>query len=478
MIRLISAATAALFTCGAADQALAGNWPTYAGSSYRQGNNPSETVLTPATVPNMTLHWSAQVGAAQTVTQPVYVENVNTLYGTHNEVFTAEEYSTISAYNAVTGKRDWRTQLPTNQIIPNTCIDKVMGVQGTPTVDPVAQALYVVDGYGALHALSTHNGVEKTGYPVQLIDPVNYANGGYNHSSPTLVGSMLYVTTSGTNACEDWPAPYHGAVYAFNTQTQAISNTFFSMTSGAGGGIWGPGGAMSDPVTGRLFVGTGNGLDLQVPTAYAISIVALDPNLNVLDHHSPGKPTINPLGDLDFASTPTPIDAPNCPPLMSVLNKNGDLFLYQRNSLGTGPTQILVVTQGGGNSAAIGSAAYDPNATLLILNNPLPSKNGAYTNGAVAFMVNAGCTLTPVWQTTFGLGTYTINTKSFQPVIAGGVVYVVSGPSASVLAFNELTGAPLWSSGSIFTTPTIAPVAVADGQLFVQSGKYLYVFGL
>jgi outer membrane protein assembly factor BamB len=478
VVKPITAVSAAFFACAVGGQALAGNWSTYGGSSYRQGNNSAETVLTPATVPNMKLHWTVQVGAAAAVTQPIYVENVNTLYGTHNEVFTAEELSTISAYNALTGKRDWRTQLPVNQIIPNTCIDKVMGVQGTPTVDPVAQALYVVDGYGALHALSTHNGIELTGYPVQLIDPVNYANGSYNHSSPTLVGNMLYVTTSGTNGCEDWPAPYHGAVYAFNTQTQSVSSTFFSMTTGAGGGIWGPGGAMSDPVTGRLFVGTGNGQNLKVKTPYAMSIMALDPNLNILDYHSPGLPTINPLGDLDFASTPTPIDAPNCPPLMSILNKNGELFLYQREALGAGPTQILAVTQGGGNSASIGSASYDPAANVLVLNNPLPSKNGAYTNGAVAFTVNAGCTLTPVWQTEFGLGVYTINTKAFQPVIAGGVVYVVTGPSASVLAFNELTGAALWSSGSLFTTPTIAPVAVADGQLYVQSGKYLYVFGL
>jgi outer membrane protein assembly factor BamB len=54
----------------------------------------------------------------------------------------------------------------------------------------------------------------------------------------------------------------------------------------------------------------------------------------------------------------------------------------------------------------------------------------------------------------------------------------VTGDGNSVLALNEMTGAPLWSSGSSITTPTVTPVMVEDGQMFVQDHNYIYAWGL
>ena len=52
------------------------------------------------------------------------------------------------------------------------------------------------------------------------------------------------------------------------------------------------------------------------------------------------------------------------------------------------------------------------------------------------------------------------------------------GEAKSVLAFNEANGALLWNSGTQMKDPTTAPLTVANGQVFVQSGKKLYVWGL
>jgi outer membrane protein assembly factor BamB len=63
-------------------------------------------------------------------------------------------------------------------------------------------------------------------------------------------------------------------------------------------------------------------------------------------------------------------------------------------------------------------------------------------------------------------------------VVADGVVWFVTGEAKSVLAFNEANGALLWNSGTQMKDPTTAPLTVANGQVFVQSGKKLYVWGL
>jgi outer membrane protein assembly factor BamB len=460
-------------------RATAGNWPTFAGSAERLGDNASETALINATVPNLSLLWRREL-ASPTAAQTVYMEQVATVNGTHDEVFQATLNGKIWALNAATGVPDWRVQLPLSQAQAGSCVAAGSGIKGTPTIDPVAGIMYVVDGNGGLHALAIGTGAEQAGYPVQVIDPVNLFNGSFNHSSPTLVGTMLYITTSGSNACENADQPYHGSVIAFDTQTQSVVNTFFAMTgTPGGGGIWGPGGALWDPVTGRLFAGTGNGMGLKVKTPLAESVVALDINANLLDSHSPDKPYVNPLGDVDFASTPTPIDVPGCAPLLSIMNKNGNLFLYLRSNLAAGPVQVMDISNGGGKSAFIGMAAYDPAAQMLFINNPIASRNGAVTNGGVALSISApSCLLSLAWQTEYGADVFNGSTRATDPVIAGGVVWFTTGAGDSVLAFDELTGAPLWSSGSALPASVRTPVTVADGQMFVQSGGALYAWGL
>ena len=482
--QLFSVAT--LVALGYSSAASAVNWPTYAGSAQRLGLNASETALTPATVSGLKLKWHVVLQSTSEL-QPLYIEAVPTIGGTHNEVFQTTSSGQVAAINAGTGVTDWSVQLPTTQAQTGSCIPAGIGAHGTPTIDINAMLMYVVDGNGALHALNIADGIEASGYPAQVVDSTDQATGSFNHSSPTLIGNLLFITTSAIGACEGARSPFHGEVIAFNTQTLSVVNTFYPIQQATGGGgIWGPGGAMIDPVTQNLFVATGNALAAPDYAPLGESVVSLDQSLDILQTHSPGKGILTKKGDFDFGSTPTPIDVPGCPPLLAVLNKTGDLYVYQRQNLSAGPVQILDVSNGGGgNTAFFGMAAYDPATQMLFVNNPLASKSGAFTNGAIAFAApsSPACNSAPqqlsvAWQTTYGANEFSSLSRSTDPIIAGGLVWLATGAGRSVMALNEATGAPVWSSGSAVKAPTISSVTVVDGQLFVQTGLTLVSYGL
>jgi outer membrane protein assembly factor BamB len=455
--------------------AFAGNWPTFAGSSMRLNYVNDETLLTPSTVTKLRQHWSVNL-AGPSATQPLFMQQVASANGTHDEVFQTTMKGRVVALNAATGAVDWSVQLPAGA--PPCSPGSTPGVHGTPTIDPATGLMYVVDATGLLHALAIASGAEGAPYPVQVISESDTSHGSFNHSSPTLDGATLYITTSANGSCEQMGS-FRGSVIAFDTQTHAVSQTFYPLAAGPGGGIWGAGGVMADSVTGRLFVATGNALTPPAYAPMAESVVALAIDLTMTDSNSPGVPLLSPKGDLDFGSTPTPIDIHGCPPLLSVMNKTGDLMLYRRRNLHHGPVQVIAMSKGGGSSAFIGMAAYDPVLGMLFIDNPLGSPDGTYTHGAVGMIVHhPGCTLAVGWQTTFGAGVFSEATKATDPVVAGGVVWFVSGAGNSVLAFAEVGGALLWSSGDALRAATTTPVTVADGQMFVQSGTNIYAWGL
>jgi outer membrane protein assembly factor BamB len=469
----------------AAGRVSATNWLTFAGSNNRLGVNPHETILTPQTVSGLTLRWNTKL-SARSEAQPLYMEQVPTANGTHSEVFVALVNGMVAALDAATGKIDWQVQLPVSSPPPpGGCGPVGFGIAGTPTIDARFGILYVVDGVGALHALGVGTGAESIGYPIQVIDSVNLAQSAHNHSSPTLVGSQIYVTTSISGDCEP-TAPMHGAIYAVSTQSQTVTASFFPVgTANFGGGaIWGPGGAMLDPATGALWIATGNSFTRPYYAPLAESVVSLNRSLHVLQSASPGAAYFQETGDSDFGSTPTPIDVPNCPALLAALNKTGNLFVYQRAHLSAGPVQVIDMSLKSDSSPFIGMAAYDSATQLLVINNPISSPTGVFTNGAIALQApsspacQTSSALTTAWQTTYGTDQQSPYTRATDPVIAGGLVWVVTGTSQTVLALNETTGAPVWSSGSTLNADTQYPVTVVDGMMFVQTYYNLFAFSL
>src|SRR5207302_1159003 len=141
----------------------------------------------------------------QVYAQPLYVANVVIPnQGIHNVVYVATENNTVYAFDADThGAPLWQTSLSINggTAVPSSdvnCPDvvPVIGVTGTPVIDPTTNTLYVVaktkEGpsyFQRLHALDIATGAEKFGGPVAIEATVSGTGDGSNEAN------NLYVMT-------------------------------------------------------------------------------------------------------------------------------------------------------------------------------------------------------------------------------------------------------------------------------------------
>jgi len=181
---------------------------TYHFDPARTGANVNETILTPGTVSAATFgKLFADPVDGQIYTQPLYVASVAIPgQGSHNVVYVATENDTVYAFDAdIAGAPLWQTSLLTNAgtAVPSSdtgCGDltPVIGVTGTPVIDPGTNTLYVVANtkegdpttpsyVQRLHALDIATGAEKFGGPVAIAAAVpGTGDGGNGLPSPSI----------------------------------------------------------------------------------------------------------------------------------------------------------------------------------------------------------------------------------------------------------------------------------------------------
>jgi hypothetical protein len=283
----------------------------------RTGANTSETILTPTNV------ISSQFGKVfshpvdgYVYAQPLYVPGV-TIGGTkHNVVFVATENDSVYAFDAdnnvgANANPLWHvsllpsgaTAVPASDL-HQTDIVPVIGITGTPVIDPAAGTLYVVAKskesgtyVQRLHALNITSGADKVA-AVKLAASVSGngtgSSGGTLHFDPfwenqrpglLLLNGRVYIGFSAHQDLGTW----HGWILAYNASTLAQTGAWCSTPNGVDGGIWGAGSGLAadvpDPTGhpyGRILTATGNGVyDAVAPNYnnsmdYGDSIVRLD----------------------------------------------------------------------------------------------------------------------------------------------------------------------------------------------------------
>ncbi|MBV9081572.1 MAG: PQQ-binding-like beta-propeller repeat protein, partial [Acidobacteriaceae bacterium] len=351
-IRTATAATAlSLYAAAAVAQT---NWATFGFDPQRTGYNPQETVLSPQTVPSLELKWFFSLGSEGVTAQPVEARGI---------VFTMTDAGTVYAFDEKSGQAIWSKQLGVTQTDCGAGTDLPNGIIGnvaTPTVDQSNFGLLIVSGDGLLHAFDGAVGSEWPGYPIQIMDP-------YNRGRTFVYGAPLYDWTHSTlniataSGCDQ--PPYRGQIvqvlHTGKSRPIILKRWFTDGAQGPdGGGIWGPGGLSADAGFGAFYTATGNALTTPESYGYADKIVRFDYRLNVQASNGPNISD----GDLDFGSTPVLYEPPGCPAQLAALNKNGQLFVYNRNAIGGGPIQVLQIasTSSGEESRFIGAVAYDP----------------------------------------------------------------------------------------------------------------------
>ena len=466
-VSLFTTCVAILFLNGVIARAQT-DWLTFGFDSQRTGYNPQEMILSSQTVPSLQFQWGVNLGAPMTA-QPIEANGL---------VYAATWVGMIYAIDPLAGSVVWSKQLGATQ---TSCNDfaangDIVGIIGTPTTDTMNGRVFVVSGDDLLHALDPATGRELANYPLQLLGPANDAPRTFVYGSPTYnpANNSLYLATA--SVC-DIP-PYHGQVMRVDVTPGAaprvLRRWFVDGSNGPdGGGIWGPGGVAIGPFNKALFVATGNAGAFPENLFYGDHVVRLGLNLNVEAANSPSDLN-NQQSDSDFGSTPLLYHPSGCPPLLTALNKNGALYVYNRNAIDSGPMQELQIM--GQTGGFVGEAAYDPGINQIYVTSNFDDGVGVFFHGIIALAVQSDCTLALAWQQQIGTND---GFATIPPIAANGVVYTPTGDGSSVFAFDGASGQYLWDTGVIAQGGFFAAPMVVNGQLFVADfAGNLSAFGL
>lgn len=468
--RTLGAAVASSFT--------ATDWPTFGMNAQRTGNNSVETVLTTSNVTSLRTHWATDLGGP-ILTQPTLATGVNIHGALTDVVYAATLQGDMFALNAFTGAIIWQQHVAPAR---TTCSDFAasggnIGFIGTPTIDRLRSQLYIVSGDGFLHAYDLATGADLEALHVAIPDAAN-ASTTFVYGSPTLSDTSLYVTTA--SACDS--TPYHGQVVRVSVDDGAILQRWYptGVNGPSGGGIWGPGGVSVVRGGSAVFALTGNSLANPQNAAFAEHVVELTGNLAVIASNAPSAPVTR---DADFGATAPLFEPRACPTMLAAFQKTGELFLYDRATISSGPVQTLNISQPRDSGTNIGLPAFDPMLKQLYMASPSDSPTGFNKHGLLALAFGGTCTVSLAWQQPVGRDSISDN-PAISPVVANGVVYYADGTASQVFAVDARNGQILWSTdnlpaaeriaGGIFTSPT-----VVNGQLFVAGFDHkLHAFGL
>jgi hypothetical protein len=306
-------------------------------NNQRTGENPNETILTPAAVQSgnfgrlFTFGMSGP-GSVYPAGQFLYVANQSIAGGTHNVIY-CHDGPNLSAYDAdamvtyLGNPYYWHVTLVTNQAPWNT---------DAPAIDLANNAIYVVDAENGgaiyLYARDLATGANKPGSPVSVqvgtwpgqpvantIAGTGQGSSGGRLAFPATVQNIHPAVLVDNNTV--WVAfsrngdGPHGWVFAYDATTLAQQGAFCVSPNGSGGGIWQANAGLAADANHNVYFCTGNGtFDANTGgTSYGESFLKvrlasplntdLGTNIQVVDWFSPYNQAYWSQADADIGST-------------------------------------------------------------------------------------------------------------------------------------------------------------------------------
>jgi hypothetical protein len=261
----------------------------------------------------------------------------------------ATENNTVEALDTRTGRPAWRRSLGRpvpSAMLPCGNIDPV-GITGTPAIDDSRRAIYldamVRTDEGPQHlvfGLSLESGQVLPGFPLNVAhalaaDGVEFIASDQNQRGALLVmHNRVYIPYGGHfGDCGN----YHGLLIGISLD---IGHRVAAWsTRASGGGIWAPGGIVSDGNS--LFVATGNTFETaQWGGGEAVIRLGFDlkPPQSTRDYFAPSDWRILDRRDADLGGTsPLPINLSSSAGIkrfIVALGKDGKAYLLNRDNLG------------------------------------------------------------------------------------------------------------------------------------------------
>ncbi|HEY1735417.1 MAG TPA: hypothetical protein VGG12_02105 [Methylovirgula sp.] len=294
-------------------------------------------------------------------------------------VIVATEENVVYAFDSMSGRTVWKHTLgPAVQKGELKCGDIFpLGVTGTPVIDPVRQALYLdaavqrPDGPGQLmFALSLKDGKPLPGWPVDLEhafvgqDPKFLGSRQNQRGALLIFGDTVYIPFGSFFDCDE----YHGTVVGVSLSDPKKVTRW--ATRARGGGVWAPGGVVSDDK--GLYFATGNtfeATDWSDGEAVIRLSGDLQPSANVSDYFTPTNWLDLDNQDSDLGSI-APImvhatEGDDTRHFVLALGKDGKAYLLDRDNLGGigGAVAVTTVSARGIYSAA---ASYQIEGTPYV----------------------------------------------------------------------------------------------------------------
>jgi outer membrane protein assembly factor BamB len=434
------------------------SWLSY-GFDDQLTNAVTSSTISAATAPSLALRWSVPLDGWMAAS-PVAAE-----VGGVTLVYAATEGGSVSAFTAETGNEIWTQYVGALDTV-GSC--GTWGVSATPAIDTERNLLYVIGSSGQLHAFDLATGAEAEGFPIPLTvdrNAVEYVWGGLR-----IVGDRLYAeVASYCDAPDDAGVPAEGRLIAVDLTEHAVAATWDPVPGEDNlGGMWGFGGVSVEPDGSALYTGVGNAWVLGADgvrhddAGYGDKVVKLDTStLDVLAADEPvGILTAG--ADEDFGAAPLLFQPDGCPPLAAMNNKQGYLYLWNRDALDAGPLWSLGVSSG--EAPFIGQPAWSAARSTLY---DAEAKQPDGTAAVVAIGVTKDCVPHFGWRTTTGAG------PQPPPIVVNDVV-VAAGGSSGLSVLDAADGSVLYHANT--ASPALAPPIEVAGTIYASGGERLLAF--
>lgn len=315
-----------------------GDWPYYRGDLPGTWAHPG--TLTPGDARTATLLWSTSLGPYG-LTEPVLADGA---------VYVATGFDArVVKLDAATGAVLWDEDFDHAFTPTPECTDKGSrtGFFAAPAV--VGDTVYVAAPDGRFYALATSDGHPR--WSVQVADPSLEAHHEFVESSPSRPDSRgrIYLGIASVYGCD----PVEGKVLAVDVNARTVQTHALTQGGLGGASVWSS--IAVEESTRRLFVTTGDpaghALDT-LPLAQAVLTMDAE-TLEVLDRWQ--NPTPPPSADSDFGASPTLFETKDGTARVAAPNKDGFLYVFDRDDLAAGPVWTYPLAQGGDPMQGFGS---------------------------------------------------------------------------------------------------------------------------
>jgi hypothetical protein len=516
---------------------------TYQYGNSRTGQNTNEAILTPSNV-NSTQFGKlfSQAVDGQIYAQPLYIPNLTVNGSVHNVVFVATENDSVYAFDAdsnagANASPLWHASLintahgaaagatvVTSGDVGCSDLQPIIGITGTPVIDPTTNTLYVEaksKENGAfvhrLHAIDITTGAEKSPGPMVIDATVSGTGDGSvpgpngnqlvfrqlalsHHSRPglLLVNGTVYVAFA--SHCDN--NPYHGWLFAYNASTFAQQAVFVTTPNGGLGGFWMSGAGIAADTSGNLFIATGNGTfdTTNTPaTMFGDTILKLalsGSSLSVLDYFTPYNQDSLSHNDTDLGSGGVLLlpDQPGTHPhLLVQVGKEGTIYLVNRDQMTTNNTHYC--SSGCTNDPEIVQELQSVLGTMWAM--------PAYWNGNVYFwgsgdvlkqysLSNGQLSTTPTFMTRLSVPDFGVTPSISSNGTSNGILWAIrqapNNNSAILLAFDATNVSNEFYDSTQAQNPPNRDVpgdyvkftvpVITNGKVYIGTATEVDVFGL